>query len=78
MNIAGIHAFSHEDADHAEECELCEFVITTNQITIVAFDYESTPYSHEILLEESNYSYSPSFSESHLNGISFGRPPPGL
>lgn len=78
IKFAGIHEFMHSDNDeHTSDCEICEFVITSNATPFATSD---TVTINEPVVENyktiSYYSYAYYYSKRYLDTSLFSRPPP--
>lgn len=79
IKLAGLHEFMHSDSEKHHDCDICEFVITTNTTPFLAtenFDFElqiALNFEDEIF-----YEYKSQFVQSKITSILFGRPPPTL
>lgn len=77
VKFVGLHEFAHSEEELFEDCELCEYVVTSNKVSFVA--NESFVFEQVILLnliEELPYEYSYQFTNNQIDNSLFCRPPP--
>lgn len=77
VKLVGLHEFTHSEDTHQEECEICEFTITSNEVAFIVSDDISF---QEIIsfFPEKDFSkeYSYLFEQNQISNALFSRPPP--
>lgn len=79
IKFVGLHAFTHNDDKHHDDCNVCEFVIISNATPLLTS--ESVSFKH-IILQNYNkqlfYEYSFQFIRKLIDTTLFCRPPPNI
>lgn len=77
IKLIGLHEFTHSENEHIDDCKLCEYVITSQDI---AYTVNET-FTIEVPIQDNfkkqlfdTYAYH--FTQTQINNALFSRPPP--
>ncbi|CAM1344879.1 conserved hypothetical protein [Tenacibaculum amylolyticum] len=78
IKLVGLHILTHND-DHYDDCEICEYVITSNKTHISTENFVSfeQQFFHDYN-EQSFSTYSYAFITKYEHNELFSRPPPAI
>lgn len=77
IKFIGLHALSHYDDIHYSDCEVCEYVVTSNKTSFIAEELITLelPFEHHFQ-KQLFYGYSYQFEQRQIDQALFSRPPP--
>ncbi|MFQ3368972.1 MAG: hypothetical protein ACI8PF_000253 [Flavobacteriaceae bacterium] len=78
LKVVSLHSFTHLESDaFNNDCEICEFVIVSNETDLTTNDLISSPTQIMNLFKEQNfYAHAYKFEQSLIDNSLFCRPPP--
>lgn len=78
IKLVGLHEFTHSENELFEDCEVCEYIVTSNKIPFITS--EQTVCKQQFIQHNFNkkvaYNYSYQFTKTLIDKRFYGRPPP--
>lgn len=77
IKLAGLHELTHSDNQQDNDCEICEYVVSSNKTPFVA--NEQFVFKQPVLHNYDKqlfYEYSYQFVQNQIDNNLFSRPPP--
>lgn len=75
--LVGLHALTHNDDEHHDNCDICEYVIISNATPLVTDEYVVfEPIVFHNHSKQLFYNYSYSYVKNYTDSSLFSRPPP--